>query len=117
MLFAELALENRPDCLLRELIKIVFEEGTNFAAGLNDFDPDIGDCDGVHIEHHSSAAFVASVEQIGPIVGVLWEVYSGEWNLHAGLANFASQHGIGAEGEENSVGFGEHTVEVQEVIS
>ena len=74
MLLGELTLEYRPDCFLRELLKIVFKEGTNFAAGLNDFDPDIGDCDGVHFEHHSCAAFVARIEQIGPILGGVWEV-------------------------------------------
>ena len=117
MLGSELAFEDRPDFALLQLLQIMIEEGTNFAAGLNEFDPDIGDLDGVDLKHNSITASMAGVEQFGPIVGAIREVYAGERNLDTGLANLAGQHGVGAEGEEYSLGFGEGAVAFDEFIA
>ena len=60
---------------------------------------------------------MATVEHLVPEVGAVWEGYAVERNLHAGPTNFASQHGVGAEGEEYSLGFLVDAVDVEQLVA
>lgn len=87
MLLGQLALEDRSDCLHGEPLQVCIEEGSNSAAGIEDFDPDVGDSNGADLKNDSILGMAPFVELLGPVAFLIGEVNPVEGDLHGGSSN------------------------------
>jgi hypothetical protein len=87
MLLGELAFEDRSNCLHMQPLQVRIKEGSNSASGIDDFDPDIGDSNGVDLKNDTIPGMAPFVELLGPVAVRILEVNPVEWDLHGGSAN------------------------------